>query len=624
MSLKFILGSSGAGKTHYMYEEIIKKSMANPEKNFIVVVPEQFTMATQKDIVERHPRHGVMNIDIVSFNRLAFRVFEELGINRLSVLDDTGKTLVLRHVIEENKNKLQLFADKIKYFGFVEEMKSSISELYQYGISPEELGSVIGNMDSHKNTAMKLSDIQTVYEAFKEYIKNMSGDDTVYITKEEVLSRLCDAVSRSEIIKNSEVYLDGFTGFTPVQNRLIRLLMSYSRGVNITLAISEEACMGLTDTGFKEIKEHELFAMSKTTINQLISMAADVRVQAEKPEFVRMSSLSRFKDNGVLAHIESNLFRYSEIKKINCDGSFEIYSADNSMKEAMFTAEKIVAMVMAGKGELRYRDIAVVTGDLDGMKRNIARAFENSGIPYFMDNKRSLIRNPFVNVIRSILEMADENFSYESVFSYLKNDMSPLEAGETDILENYVLGCGIKGYGEYTRPFTKRYRGLSDEEFEKCRSVREKFIGSVRGFFDKDIKSMKVSGISDAIRDFVEEHQLEQKLNEYCERFKEMGEHSLAAEYSQTFKLTMELFDKLDSLLGDEKLTLKEYRRLLDDGFDEIKVGIIPMVMDQVVVGDIQRTRLGHIKVLFVMGVNDGIIPSHGGKPGLLRQAGDA
>ena len=620
MALRLILGPCGAGKTYRMYDEIIKKSMENPEKNYIIVVPEQFTMATQKDIVEKHPRHGVMNIDIVSFNRLAFRVFEELGINRLSVLDDTGKTLVLRHVIEENKDKLKLFSDKIKYFGFVEEMKSSISELYQYGISPEDISDVIKNMDSHKNTAMKLSDIQTIYEAFKEYVVNMSGKESVYITKEEVLSRLCDAVAGSDIIKNSEIYLDGFTGFTPVQNRLIRLLLSYSKGVNVSVTISEKECSKLTETGFCEIKEHELFAMSKTTINQLISMAAEVKVQICKPDVISMSDESRFKDSNVLAHIEKNLFRYEDIEKIQNDDSFEIYYADNTMKEASFVAEKISSLIMNSKGHIRYRDIAVVTGDLDGMKRNIARSFGKNGIPYFMDNKRSLIRNPFVNIIRSILQMADENFSYESVFSYLKNDMSPLEKWETDILENYVLGCGIKGYSEYNNPFTKKYRGLTDEEFEKCQSVREKFIDSVRNFFDKDIKDMKVAEVSEAVKQFVTDHKLEEKLNEYCESFKELGEHSLAAEYGQTYKLSMELFEKLDSLLGEEKLTLKEYRRLLDDGFDEIKVGIIPMVMDQVVVGDIQRTRLGQIKVLFVIGVNDGIIPSHGSKPGLLSQ----
>lgn len=624
MSLKLILGSSGAGKTRYIYDEVIKKSMENPDRNYIIIVPEQFTMETQKDIVELHPRHGVMNIDIVSFNRLAFRVFEELGINRLSILDDTGKTLVLRHVIEENKQKLKLFGDKIKYFGFVEEMKSSISELYQYGISPEELLQVIEQTKGHKNTSMKLSDIQLIYEAFRKYVRDMSGDDTAYITKEEVLSRLCESVADSGIIKNSEIYMDGFTGFTPVQNRLVSLLLGHCHRVNITLTISEEECKKLTVAGFPEVKEHELFAMSKDTVNGLFAMASQYKIPVDEPVVIAQSQKSRHGENRVLEHIERHLFRYRDTEKISIgtgeDIPLAIYAADNSMREAAFVAEKISAMVMESRGRLRYRDIAVVTGDLEEMKRNIARAFNSREIPYFMDNKRSLIRNPFVNVIRSILEMADDNFSYESVFAYLKNDLSVLEPAETDILENYVLGCGIKGRKAYSEPFKKRYKGISDEEFKQCEAVRQKLMSLVGSFFDYNLKDMTVKEISDAVRQFVTEQQFESKLLDMCEEFKAQENHSLAAEYSQTYKLVMELFDKLDSLLGQEKLTLKEYRRLLDDGFDEIKVGIIPMVMDQIVVGDIQRTRLNHIKVLFVMGVNDGIIPSHGGKPGLLSQ----
>ena len=627
MSLKLILGSSGAGKTHYIYNEIIKKSEENPEKNYIIVVPEQFTMETQKDIVELHPRHGVMNIDIVSFNRLAFRIFEELGINRLSILDDTGKTLVLRHVIEENKDKLKIFCDKIKYFGFVEEMKSSISELYQYGISPDELLEVMEKTKLHKSTSAKLSDIQVIYQAFKEYIKEMSGEDTVYITKEEVLSKLCDAVSQSEIIRKSEIYLDGFTGFTPVQNRLISLLLACCENVNITFTIPDDECRYMTEAGFENIKEHELFYMPKKAINDIVAMAMTHKILVEKPIIIKEDENSRFGNNKVLRHIERNILRYKDIEKLEKissedgkGGLVAIYGAQNSMSEANFVAESITNLIMNSGGTLRYRDIAVVTGDLDGMKRNISRAFNNRRIPYFMDNKRSLIRNPFVNIIRSILQIADDNFSYESVFSYLKNDMSVLTMDEADIFENYVLGCGIKGINAYREPFKKRYRGLSDEEFGQCEAIRVKFMDSVGGFFENDLKNMTVKELSDAVRLFIEEQGLEGMLLDKCQEFGELEEHSLAAEYSQTFKLVSELFDKLDSLLGQEKLTLKEYRRLLDDGFDEIKVGIIPMVMDQIVVGDIQRTRLNHIKVLFVMGVNDGIIPAHSGKPGLLSQ----
>ncbi len=730
MGVRFILGPSGAGKTRYLYKEIIDKAEANPQKNYIIVVPEQFTMAVQRDIVTMHPRHGVMNIDIVSFNRLAFRVFEELGINKLSILDDTGKTLVLRHVIEDKKKELKLFKDKLKYFGFVEEMKSSISELYQYGISPDDLESIVREAKGHKSTMMKLDDIRVIYEGFKEYVKNMSGDDNVYITKEEVLSGLCEAVKASEIIKNSEIYLDGFTGFTPVQNRLIQLLMEYSKGVNITLAIDACECNSLTSTGFVDVKEHELFAMSKTTVNTLISLAADKRVQIEKPVIIDMHDMSRFKENDVLLHIEKNLFRYNEIKTIKSNDTIGIYVADNPLKEAEFISDKIASMIMESNGTLRYRDIAIVTGDLENARGNIERALKSNDIPYFMDSKRSLIRNPFVGIIRSVLQMADEDFSYESVFSYLKNEFSPIETEAVDVFENYVLGCGIRGASQYSSPFIKKYKDMKDEELEFCESVRERLLEAIGEFFDECLSKSKISDagnmnvseskskisdagnmnvseskskisdagnmnvseskskISDAgnmnvseseskisdtdnmnvsesktqivdtnnskvsqleensgvsisnkklsnnafkglkvreitqkLRAFIEKHDLVSKLTQRQEHFKEQGEHSLAAEYGQTYELTVELFDKLDSLLGEEELTLKEYRRLLDDGFLEIKVGIIPMVMDQVVVGDIQRTRLNSIKVLFVMNVNDGVIPSHGGKPGLLSQS---
>ncbi len=625
MALKFVLGPSGAGKTTYIYDEIISKSLENPSKNYILLVPDQFTMAVQKDIVTRHPRHGVMNIDIVSFGRLAFRVFEELGVNKLSVLDDTGKTLILRRVLESKKNDLHIFKDKLKYFGFVEEMKSSISELYQYGIAPDELKGIVANMSGHKSTMMKLQDISIVYEAFRAYITDMSGDDTVYITREEVLSRLCDVIPSSSIVKDSEIYLDGFTGFTPVQNRLLKLLLQYAEGVNISLTIDASECVGLTSVGFADIKEHELFNMTKTTVNDIVSMAADVQVGMSAPVIVHPGYSSRFAGNEPLEFIEKNIFRYGAEDRCTPNTStgqaVSIYVADNPLSEAEFVADTIVNMIRDSKGALRYRDIAVVTGDLEGYRRAIERAMMSRDIPAFMDTKRSLIKNPLVSLIRSLLQMADDNFSYESVFSFLKNELSPLDRTETDILENYCLGLGIRGYNAYSQPFTKVHKTMREDELPQCEAIRGKLMAGIDSFFGQDIKAMTVAEVSEAVRGFMTSLGLEAAMEQRAQYFKEAGEHSLTLEYEQAYGLTTELLDKLDSLLGDEKLTLKEYRRLLDDGFNEIKVGIIPMVMDQVVVGDIQRTRLNSIKALFVLGVNDGIIPKHGGGTGLLSQS---
>lgn len=616
--LRFILGASGVGKTTYIYDEIIKESMANIDKQYILLVPDQFTMETQKDIVVKHPRHGSMNIDILSFGRLAFRVFEELGISKMSILDDTGKTLLLRHAIEKSQDKLKLFYDKYKFFGFVEEMKSSISELYQYGIYPEQLDKVIEDTKEHKATSMKLHDIKIIYEAFKEEVKSISNEENTYITKEEVLSKLCEVIGDSRIVKDSIIYIDGFTGFTPVQNRLLGLLLECSSQINMAITLPKYECSDLTSVGFKDVKEHELFAMSKNTINKLMALAADRQICTEEPVILDGSNGSRFSNNKVLGHIEENIFRLKEQNKLPVDDSFEIYVAENSMTETGFVAEKISEFVRKSSGALKYRDIAVVTGDLEGMKRNIEKAFNRADIPYFMDNKRTLITNPFVNVIRDILRIVAEDFSYESVFSYVKNCMSPISLEEADLLENYVIGCGIRGKKAYTNPFTKKYRGLTEEELAQCEDVRIKLLDALSGFIDNNFADMTVAEISAAVREFVLKHQLENALLAYEERFREEGKYSLAAEYSQTYTLVMELFDKLVSLLGAEKISLKEYRRLLDDGFDEIKVGIIPLVMDQVVVGDIQRSRLNHVKVLFVIGVNDGIIPANSGKPGLL------
>ena len=465
---------------------------------------------------------------------------------------------------------------------------------------------------------MKLHDIKVIYETFKEEVKSISDENNIYITKEEVLSKLCEVLGQSKIVKDSIIYIDGFTGFTPVQNRLLGLLLECSEQMNMAITLPKDECEGLTSVGFKEVKDHELFAMSKSTINKLMAIAADRHISTDTPVILEGTEDSRFGGNKVLGHIEENIFRFKSEEKIPIDESFEIYVTENSMTETAFVAEKISELIRKSEGSLKYRDVAVVTGDLEGMKRNIEKAFKRADIPYFMDNKRTLITNPFVNIIRDILRIVAEDFSYESVFSYIKNCMSPISLEEADIFENYVIGCGIRGKNAYSNPFTRKLRGFADEELEKCEEVRVKLMEALSEFVDRDFVNMNVAQISEAICEFVSKHQLESKLIAYEERFREEGKYSLAAEYSQAYKLVMELFDKLVSLLGEEKISLKEYRRLLDDGFDEIKVGIIPLVMDQVVVGDIQRTRLNHVKVLFVIGVNDGIIPSKAGKPGLL------
>lgn len=619
-SMRLVLGGSGYGKSSYIFDNIIQASVKNPDRNYIVVVPEQFTMATQKEIVERHPNHGVLNIDIVSFNRLAFRVFEELGISSLSVLDDTGKTLILKRIIEENRDKLNIYKNKAGQAGFVEEMKSAISELYSYGIDLESFEAIVEKTGSKPYISSKLRDISVIYSAFREAL----GDR--YITKEEILEKLCGCIGRSEIIKNSSFVFDGFTGFTPVQNKLLGLLLELGLDITVAVTISGEEAEKLTETGFSEIKEQELFNLSKTTINKLFALAADKNIAIRGRAFGADSDIvildgessRRYSDNEELGYLEKNIFRDGGLP---CDshGSVKVLSFDNPIEEAQFAATYINNSVR-NEG-FRYRDFAVITGDMEVYRKLIETAFTENDIPFFMDNKRKLILNPCVAAIRAALKMVREDFSYESVFSFLRCGMTDIDADDIDILENYVLEYGIRGYRAYSRPFVKLKRKRDGEMLRRVNEVRESFAALTEEFRQQTAgKNRTVGEFTRAVYEFGERMSVYERLKAYEESFNAEGRLALGKEYSQTYGLVIELYDKLSELMGDTIVTLKEYEKLLEAGFEEIKVGVIPLNIDTVVVGDMERTRLADIRVLLVVGVNDGIIPKTGGSSGLLTQ----
>ena len=233
MSLQFIFGNSGSGKSHCLYQNIIEQSIRYPEKNYLVLVPEQFTMQTQKDLCLMHPRGGIMNIDVLSFGRLAHRVFEEVGHDNRTVLDDEGKNLILRKIAGNYEDELTVLKGNLKKQGYISEVKSVISEFTQYGVDFERLDEFMDSISPDSYLYYKLKDIRKVYEGFEDYLSEK------YITKEEMLDVLSDAVPRSNILKGSIVAMDGFTGFTPVQDRLLGELLKVCDKVMITVEMDE-------------------------------------------------------------------------------------------------------------------------------------------------------------------------------------------------------------------------------------------------------------------------------------------------------------------------------------------------------------------------------------------------
>ena len=624
MSIQLLLGGSGSGKTHRLYTDLIKDSMENPDTKYFAIVPEQFTMQTQKEIVTLHPNHGVMNIDIVSFQRLAYRVFEELAIVNPDVLDDMGKSMILRKVTGGKQKELPLYQSHLNQNGFIGQLKSMLSELYQYGITPDMLEAKIPETTSPM-LRQKLEDISVIYKAFQEYIRDR------YITTEEILDVLCRHLPESKLIRDSVITLDGYTGFTPVQYRLLDLFLRYSRRVVVTVTVDP----AVPERGKRGVQD--LFYMSCEMIDKLNALArqnhvkrepdivldehpavryrrgakrrAEQEARVERKAQAGQEALTVSPASSALDFLEQNLYRYSGRVYSGKAEEIRLVQAVNPAEEISCVVREIGKMLREG---YRYRDMAVITGDIGSFAGELIHQFDASEIPYFLDDKKSILKNPMVELVRAALETIQKDFSYETMFRYLRTGLvvKPEDERKLDRLENYVIAMGIRGHKRWNTPWEGWYRGGRDLNLEELNQLREEIMAPLTAFIEAFREEGRtVRTMSEAVVRLLEALSVEEKMLARESAFQEQGEFGLSKEYGQVYGLVVDLMDRLARLLGEEKVSRREYAEILDAGFSEIEVGLIPAAVDRIVVGDITRTRLDHIKILFFIGVNDGIVP---------------
>lgn len=607
MALKFIFGGSGSGKSHYLYQKITEEAGKNPGLSYLVLVPEQFTMQTQKDLVMMSRTRGIMNIDVLSFVRLAHRVFEETGKGAFPLLDDEGKSLVLCRIGGELADRLTVLGGNMKRQGYISEVKSVLSEFMQYGVREEQLSQVIEEELPGSSLSYKLQDLRLLYRSFLEYLEEK------YITKEELLDVLAEAAGESSLLARSTVVLDGYTGFTPVQNRLLGELMKVCRDVIVTVTIDGR------ENPYAFVHPFQLFAMSKKTASSLTEIADRQHVKTEELKFFKDQTFPRFKNSPALAFLEHNLFRPGRTAYRGSQDQIEIHVAADPEAEAEAAARKVRRLVRT-EG-YRYRQIGVIVSNMDVYGNYLKRAFSRYDIPVFLDQKRSILLNSFVEYIRSLLAMPAESFSCDSVFRFLRAGYHSFSRESLDDLENYCIALGIRGYKRWQQRWIRRYGGMTEEELEQMNHMRVLFVDKLEPLmFVLRQRNKTVRDITEALYDFLAAEHLQEALKRQEEWFQEEGENALAREYAQIYGIVLELFDKFVELLGDERVSLQEYRELLDAGLTEAKVGVIPPGIDQVMAGDMERTRLKDIRALLFLGANDSFLPGSLIRTGLLSE----
>lgn len=605
MSLQFVFGNSGYGKTTYLYEKVIKEAIKSPEERYYCIVPEQFTLQTQRDFVLMHPRKGIFNIDVLSFQRLAFHVLEEVGESGRTVLEETGKNIVLRRIAGEHEKELSVLGHNLKKLGYIGEVKSLISELIQYEVTPEFLKKMISQMGGHSLLACKLRDICLIYEEFLQYMEEG------YMTSEQVLSVLHEVVGRSEKLRDSTIILDGFTAFSPIQLKLIQALCKIAKKVYITVTIDYR------EEPYSMLLKTDLFYLSKKMVQSITQAVREVDVPIQE-SYILNGMVHRFSDREELFFLEQHLFRGGKAVYEKEPQYLQMYEYRTAEDEIYQTAVLIRKLIRTEN--IRYGEIAVVLGNQD-YQEHVYRIFSKFDIPVFLDEKRSALSHPFVEFIRAFLKMIEENFSYEAVFRYLRSGFSGLTMEEIDLLENYCLALGIRGYKKYSEKWIRFSKGQTEEQLSVINQIREKLMESISRSVPV-LKSVRttIEEKCTALYNLTEKLKIEKQLLRKEEELLEKGESALAKEYHQIFRVVMELLEKYVDILGKEKISTEEFSELLDAGFSEAKVGVIPPGIDRVVVGDMERTRLKDVKVLFLLGANEGNIPKNLMGGGILSQ----
>ncbi len=603
MALHYIFGDSGSGKSRFLCRTILQRAKEHPEKRFLVIVPEQFTLQTQKEFVTLLPEtRGIMNIDVLSFLRLAYRVFEKTG-DRPVVLEDTGKSMIVKKVAMQCEKELELFGRNVRKTGFIAEIKSIISEFFQYGIGEEEWQSMLEAAEEKPALKKKLKDLELLYRGFQDFLADR------YITTEGVLDLLRDRAPDCGMLAGSTLCLDGFTGFTPSQYKLLEVLLRCCEECYVTVTLPPELV-------HRTLKEHELFHLSSKTVQWLDRIAAKSRQEIAEPAVLQ--ERGRYGSAPALRFLGTGLFRPGSgvFEEEQCD--IGIYTHRNLQDEITWTVTRIYRLVK--EEGCRYRDIAVVTADLDSYADGFLREFDRAGLPCFIDRKKKITDNPVIEFIDAALEVAARDFSGDSVFHYMKSPLSGFSAAECDRTENYILGLGIRHFSGYTREWTRSPKSHYPCPLEELNAVRVRLAGQLADFC-RTMRGNRATTTErlTALFALLAERGAERYLADRAEEWKE-SDPLRAREYAQLWRILLDIFDRMAGLLGDDRMSLREFTELLQTGFDEAKVGLVPPGIDQIVVGDMERTRLAGIRVLFFLGMNEGVVPKPAQGGGVLSE----
>lgn len=571
MSLRIIYGKSGTGKTNFCLQEI--KKIKN--KKIYIITPEQFSYSMEKRLLEILENNVSLNAEVISFKRIANRVFTEVGGANELVISKSSQAMIIYSILQQQKDKLKFLG---KTNENIELILKEITELKKHNITKEKIEENIGNI-SDINLQGKLQDINTIYTIYEEKLKGQ------YIDEDDILTKLAKEIPQSKMFDDSIIYIDEFAGFTIQEYNILKEILKKAEMVNI--------CICTDNLSVETVPETDIFYSNKIFAKKIVDIAKELNIKKEKPILLKKNYRLQ---NSELKHLEENLYNVRPEKYLQEVKNIKINLENNEYSEIENIAKKIINLVK--KENYRYNDIAIISNNLSDINNIIKVIFSKYEIPFFIDENVEITENILIKYIISIIEIFSNNWSQESVLNYIKSGFTELEKEDIYNVEKYCTKNGIKG--------NKWYKTRWEELYIQQEKITKPLL-NLKNNLEKD---KKAKAISERLYKFIEENKIAEKMNKKIEMLEKAKEIETAKIYKSSLEILIEVFDEIVNIFNDEKMSFEKYKELLKVGLKSKEVGQIPQFMDQVIIGNIDRTRTHKIKAMFIIGANDGSFPS--------------
>lgn len=593
MSLRIVYGTAGTGKSTYLFQEIQEKLKQKQPENIKLITPEQFSFTLEKKLLDFAPTNSVLSAEVITFNRMAYRILEEVGGKTKKHLSKSGRVMLLDEILLSQKNDFTFLG---KTDENIDMIGTQITELKKHHVSIGMLKEITQSMQN-VYLQKKLQDICKIYEAYTTRIQNQ------YIDENDNLTILAEQLEKSKQFQNCDIYLDEFVGFTLQEYQILRQLMKLSKTITITICADN-----LKDN---TNPDHDIFYANKQTAARLMKIAKEENIIIE--EAIHLEEKPRF-HTPELKHLAENMGEAFYQKYESEVQNLSVFLANNPYSEIEHSAIEITKLVKEKK--YRYEDIAVITKDI-GTYGSLCKAiFRSYHIPVFMDEEKDLSENVLIKWILSVLDIFVKNWSYEAVLGYVKTGFTSLEEQEISLLENYSLKWGLKGNKWYAKEW-KFYDELDDEK-QIILYAKEQVIAPLLKLKEQ-LKGLKtVKQVTQSLYQFMIENHIPEMLEKKIAHLQEINELEKMNEYITSWKTVTAVLEEIIHILGEEEITFERYSKILKMGFEASHLGAIPGTSDQVIIGDTDRSRSHKVKAVFIIGLNDGSFPASHKEEGFL------